>query len=234
MKRFGETVLLGAPGGHVQRPRARGFQPRSHRLGCELRAVVAPHSQRGRAASGHLIGQDLLDVTSRHAPSRIQRHAFTSILIDQTEPLQSPPVICSIKYNVSCTYLVISTRRFEVTSIHVLAMRKPFSRLRTSETWARRAAGSLGLQSTLRPRGRPSKTPAAGRPHPARGESPAPQADRERSSGPGPEGQSQSGPIPASGRSRSSRATPTRRQTSSIDRFNAAEDHRESPTEVPP
>src|SRR4051812_37595874 len=89
MERLRVTVLPRATRRDRQRPGARPFQPRSNDLRHELRAVVAADPMRRAPAHRRDPGQDDTDLLGRHAPSRLQREAFTRVLINEAQPLEA-------------------------------------------------------------------------------------------------------------------------------------------------
>ena len=86
----------GSPGATYS-VRAGFLQPRPHHLGRELRAVVAAHPTRGAAASGRDFGQDDPNVLGGHASSLFQRETFTSIFINNTQPLETSTITGTIE-----------------------------------------------------------------------------------------------------------------------------------------
>ena len=123
----------GSPG-HVQRTGTRPLQPRTHYLGHELRAVVATEPTRRAAAPRRDFGQDDPNVLGCHALSRLQRQAFTSIFIYETQPLEATAVAGTIEDKVPCPYVVLPTRRPEMTGVPILPMRS--AGLGTACGWA--------------------------------------------------------------------------------------------------
>ena len=107
----------------VQRTGTRPLQPRTHYLGHELRAVVATEPTRRAAVPGRDFGQDDPNVLGCHASSCLQRQAFTSIFIYETQPLEATAVAGTIEDKVSCPYVVLPTRRPEMTGVPILPMR---------------------------------------------------------------------------------------------------------------
>src|SRR5512135_200670 len=131
VERLRVAILPGARRRHVQRPGAGPLQPIPHRLRRELRAVVAADPMRRAPATRRDLGQDDADLLGRHAPACLQRQAFTSVLINQTQPLQAPAVAGTIENEVTCPYVVFAARRPEVAGVRVLAVRAARPRRRT-------------------------------------------------------------------------------------------------------
>src|SRR5205814_6723762 len=119
------TVLPGAPRRDVQRPGAGLLEPRPHHQGRELRAVVAAHPTRGAATPGRNFGQDDPNVLGGHASSRLQRKAFTSILINKTQPLEASTIAGTIEDKVPCPYVIFATRRSEMAGVPILSLLSP-------------------------------------------------------------------------------------------------------------
>ena len=72
---------------------------------------------------GRDLGQDHPDLLGCHASSRLQRKAFTRVLINQTQPFQAPTVAGPIEDEVPCPDVILAARRPEVTGVGVLAVR---------------------------------------------------------------------------------------------------------------
>src|SRR5512135_3163628 len=123
MKRLRVAVLPRARRRHVQRPGAGALQPRPHRLGRELRAVVAADPMRRAATLRRDLGQDDPDLVRRHAPSRLQRQALTCVLVNQTQPLEAPAVAGTVEDKVPCPYIVFAARRSEVAGVAIVTVR---------------------------------------------------------------------------------------------------------------
>ena len=92
-------------------------------LGPRLGAVVASEPTRRAAAPRRDFGQDDPNVLGCHALSCLQRQAFTSIFIYETQPLEATAVAGTIEDKVSCSYVVLPTRRPEMTGVPILPMR---------------------------------------------------------------------------------------------------------------
>src|SRR5262249_55085542 len=122
VKRLGVAVLPGTPRRHRQRPGAGALQPRPHHLGDELRPVVAAHPTRRPAATGRDRRQDDPDILRRHAPARLQRQAFSSIFINDTQPLEASTVAGTIEDEVPGPDVVLAARGPEMAGVPVLAM----------------------------------------------------------------------------------------------------------------
>ena len=65
-------------------------------------------------------GQDDLNVLGCHASSCLQRQAFTSIFIYETQPLEDTAVAGTIEDKVPCPYVDLPTRRPEMTGVPIL------------------------------------------------------------------------------------------------------------------
>ena len=68
-------------------------------------------------------GQDDPNVLGCHASSRLQRQAFTSIFIYETQPLEATAVAGTIEEKVPCPYVVLTARRPEMAGVPILPMR---------------------------------------------------------------------------------------------------------------
>src|SRR3954452_6688366 len=123
VKRLRVTVLPGTRRRHVQRPRTGPLQPTPDHLGRELRAVVAADPVGWPSAPGRDLGQDDTDLLGGHAPACLQRQAFTGILINQTQPLETSAVTGTIEDKVPGPDVVFPTRGTEVAGVGVLAVR---------------------------------------------------------------------------------------------------------------
>src|SRR6185437_598137 len=108
VERLRVTVLPRARRRDIQRTGARPLQPGPHHLGRELRAVVAADAMRWAPALGRDPDQDGADLFGRHAPAGLQRQAFTSVLINQTQPFRAPTVAGAIDDEIPCPYIVFA------------------------------------------------------------------------------------------------------------------------------
>src|SRR5262245_17169062 len=125
VERLHIAVLPGASRGYVQRPRTRRLQVRADGCRREFRAVVAPDAMGRGPTPGHHLGQDLLDLFGGHATSRLKRQAFTSIFINQTQPLEAPTVAGAVEEEVPGPAIGLAPRRPQVAAVLVLTMRPP-------------------------------------------------------------------------------------------------------------
>ena len=76
----------------------------------------------GGPPPGRDLGQDDPDVLGGHAPARLQRQAFSGVLINDTQPLEAPTVAGTIEDKVPCPYIVFAARRPEMAGVPILSM----------------------------------------------------------------------------------------------------------------
>ena len=62
------------------------------------------------------------DVLGGHAPASLQRQAFSSIFINNTQPFETSTFIGAIEDEVPCPYVVLAARGPEMAGILVLPM----------------------------------------------------------------------------------------------------------------
>src|SRR6202158_5189339 len=123
VKRLRVTVLPGTLRPHVQRPGSGPLQPTPYHLGRELRAVVAADAVGRPSTPDRYLGQDDTNLLGGHAPACLQCQAFTGVLINQAQPLETSAVTGTIEDKVPCPNVVFPTRGTEVAAVGVLPVR---------------------------------------------------------------------------------------------------------------
>ena len=102
--------------------RAGFLQPRPHHLAANSGPLSLRIRHGGPPPSGRDFGQDDPNVLGGHASSRLQRETFTSIFINNTQPLETSTITGTIEDKVPCPYVVFAPRRPEMAGVPILSM----------------------------------------------------------------------------------------------------------------
>ena len=104
-------------------PGSGPLQPTPYHLGRELRAVVAADPVGRPSTPDRYLGQDDTNLLGGHAPACLQCQAFTGVLLNQAQPLETSAVTGTIEDKVPCPNVVFPTRGTEVAAVGVLPVR---------------------------------------------------------------------------------------------------------------
>src|ERR1700677_4510061 len=123
MEALGIAVLPRTAWLDVQRIDLRRFQPRTDRLGDELRAVVAADVHR-HAPHRRQLDQHVDHITGPHVPLYLQRQTFPRELVDHAQPLDAPSIAGAIEDEVPGPHM-IPVRRTLTDAAVVAATQAP-------------------------------------------------------------------------------------------------------------